>query len=212
MLALEKLVKGYKSFVKKDLQKHEMSYRTLAEDGQSPKIMMIGCCDSRVNPDLIFNTGPGDLFVVRNVANLIPPFEPDGGYHGTSAAIEFAVTGLGVQHIVVMGHSLCGGVRACCEHANGKNVEGLFIAKWTSLLNICAENVIREKPTLSIQDLSREVEQEGVKFSLSNLRAFPFVQERLASGTLHIHGAYFDVADAQLYALDPEQNVFVSVE
>ncbi len=209
MQSLQKLVKGYKSFLQTDAQTR---YRTLAESGQSPKIMMIGCCDSRVSPDLIFNTRPGDLFVVRNVANLVPPFEPDGGYHGTSAALEFAVTGLGIQHIVVMGHSQCGGVRACCEYIQGKQSNGLFIPQWTSMLNACAEKVRKSQPDISTDDLSRAVEFEGIRYSLGNLSHFPFVQERVASGALHIHGAYFELKNVQLYALNQDIDEFVAVE
>ncbi len=212
MQSLDKLVKGYKSFIKDNFQNNQGRYRSLAENGQAPRIMMIGCCDSRVNPDLIFNTRPGDLFVVRNVANLVPPFEPDGGHHGTSAAIEFAVTVLNVEHIVVMGHSLCGGVRACCEHAHGNTVKGLFIPQWTSILSSCTETVKKRSPHHSIEDFSRDVEMEGVKFSLSNLRQFPFIQERIESNTLHIHGAYFEIKEAQLYALDYESDHFIPIE
>lgn len=211
MQTLEKLVKGYKIFLKNDLQNYQERYRTLAEDGQSPKIMVIGCSDSRVNPDLIFNTKPGELFVVRNVANLIPPFEPDDNYHGTSAALEFAITGLSVQHIVIMGHSLCGGIKACCDHLEGQKSNSLFIGKWTSLLKDCARNVLCNDPALSSEELRNKVEQAAIIASLENLRGFPFVAERLTAGSLHIHGAYFDVRDAQLYALDQSSGAFVAV-
>lgn len=211
MQNLEKLVKGYKTFLKSNFPEHQERYRNLAEVGQAPKIMVIGCSDSRVNPDLIFNTKPGDLFVVRNVANLVPPFEPDDNYHGTSAAIEFAVTGLNVQHIVIMGHSLCGGVSACCAQLEGHNQTSLFIAKWTSLLKSCARGVLNKNPQLSPEELRNEVERAAIISSLENLRGFPFIEAGLANGTLQIHGVYFDVRDAQLYALDEDRGAFVAV-
>lgn len=212
MQNLTSLVKGYKTFLKNDFQDYQERYRNLADGGQSPKIMVIGCSDSRVNPDLIFNTKPGELFVVRNVANLIPPFEPDDNYHGTSAAIEFGVTGLNVQHIVIMGHSLCGGIKACCDQLEGQKSNSLFIGKWTSLLKDCARNVLRAEPALSSEELRNKVEQAAIITSLENLRDFPFVAERLAAGSLHIHGAYFDVRNAQLYALDQGSGKFMAVE
>lgn len=211
MQNLEKLIKGYKTFSKNELQDYQERYRNLAEVGQSPKIMVIGCSDSRVNPDLIFNTKPGELFVVRNVANLVPPFEPDDHYHGTSAALEFAITGLNVQHIVIMGHSLCGGIKACCDHIEGQGGKTLFIDTWMSLLRSCARNVLRNNPDLSSEDLRGKVEQAAIIASLGNLRSFPFVAERLAAGSLQIHGAYFDVRDAQLYALDQGCGEFMAV-
>lgn len=215
MIHLKQLVGGYKDFLNQNFQEHKERYRVLAEQGQHPKIMMIGCCDSRVNPDLIFNTLPGELFIVRNVANLVPPFEHDEAYHGTSAAIEFAVKGLGVEHIVVMGHSLCSGVKTCCQGVHSDNTEGLedllFIPKWTSILNDCAQNVLKETPDLSLDDLSHKVEKAGIRESLENLKAFPFVTHGIAKGNLHIHGAYFDIKEAQLYALDKETNHFLEI-
>lgn len=209
MKNLEKLVKGYKTFLKQDIRDR---YRDLAMRGQSPKIMVIGCSDSRVNPDFIFNTGPGDLFVVRNVANLVPPFEGGGGYHGTSAAIEFAVTVLGVEHIVIMGHSFCGGVKACCDHLDGVPAQGVFISQWTSILNECAADLRGLHPDVTIEELRHKVELDAIKRSLENLRGFPFIENRLQDGQLHIYGAYFDISDAQLFALDQESGEFVAVE
>lgn len=212
MKNLEKLVKGYKKFLEKDFHSHQERYRLLAEEGQAPKIMMIGCCDSRVNPDLIFKAKPGDLFVVRNVANLVPPFEPDDAYHGTSAAIEFAVTVLKIQHIVIMGHSLCGGVKACCDHLHGHEGQGLFIPQWTSILNQCAKSVLESHPDVPPEILHEKVEKAAVGASLENLKAFPFVHAAMEQGDLQIHGAYFDIRNAQLYAMDQGTGNFVPVE
>lgn len=210
MKNLEKLVHGYKRFLKVDFVDHETRYQTLADEGQSPKIMVIGCSDSRVNPDLIFNAKPGDLFVVRNVANLVPPYEPDDKHHSTSAALEFAVKALKVDHIVIMGHSLCGGVKACCDAVNGQSVDGEFIPRWTSLLHDCAREV-------QAQDLSGEafgvaVEKAAVRTSIKNLQSFPFVVDAMKERGMVLHGAYFDVSNAQLYALDHGTHKFMAVE
>ena len=208
MKNLEKLVSGYKNFLKEEDKER---YRALAE-GQSPKIMVVGCSDSRVNPDLIFNAQPGEIFMVRNVANLIPPFEIDEASHGTSAALEFAVKGLNVEHIVIMGHSFCGGVRACCDGVNGIEVSGQFVPKWTSILNDCAKSVQAENPDLSIDELSHRVEKAAIKNSLQNLKEFPFIVEAIEAGNLQIHGAYFDIKEAQLYALDKATDTFLAVD
>lgn len=209
MKNLKKLVGGYKEFLEKNYQAH---MRGLAEHGQSPKIMVIGCSDSRVNPELIFNTKPGDLFMVRNVANLVPPYESDDGHHGTSAALEFAVDVLGVQHIVVMGHSSCGGVKACCDKLHGHMIEGRFIRQWTSILNACAQEVKSANPDLPEGEFYTKVEQAAIAASLLNLEGFPFIKARLNSGDLMLHGAYFDIGSTQLYALDHDTHVFMPVE
>lgn len=212
MKNLENLVSGYKKFL---MQEDKDRYHSLAVDGQFPKIMVIGCSDSRVNPDLIFNARPGELFVVRNVANLVPPYEDDEAYHGTGAALEFAVKGLQVEHIVVMGHSLCGGVNACCRGVHGEGVEALkdftFIPTWTSILNDCAKEVLSQNPDIGIDALSHKVEHAAIRESLKNLRGFPFIADGLKDERLQIHGAYFDIKDAQVYALDKATDDFLPV-
>ncbi|MBI1300518.1 MAG: carbonic anhydrase [Alphaproteobacteria bacterium] len=211
MKDLQKLVTGYKTFISEEDRAH---FHKLATEGQFPKVMVIGCSDSRVNPDLIFHARPGDLFVVRNVANLVPPFEVDEASHGTSAALEFAVTGLHVEHIVVMGHSACGGVRACCDsvHNEAENPPGIFIPKWTSILSKCAEDVLHENPDIGIEDMATQVELAGIKSSLNNMKAFPFIQDAMKENKLQIHGAYFDIKEAQLYALDKQTDEFLPVD
>ncbi|MGH1456282.1 MAG: carbonic anhydrase [Alphaproteobacteria bacterium] len=210
MKNFEKLVSGYKRFLTHDFPDHEGRYQTLAADGQSPKIMVIGCSDSRVNPDLIFNSKPGDLFVVRNVANLVPPYQPDDKMHSTSAALEFAVKALKVDHIVVLGHSLCGGVKACCEAVSGGVVEGEFIPRWTSLLHDCAKGI--QQQNLPEDEFSTAVEKAAVETSIANLKTFPFVMEAKKERGMILHGAYFDVRNAQLYALDHGSHEFLAVE
>ncbi len=205
MKNIENLVRGYKESLSQDDKNH---YRSLAEDGQSPKIMVVGCSDSRVNPDHIFNAAPGELFVVRNVANLVPPFELDEASHGTSAALEFAVKGLNIEHIVIMGHSYCGGVRACCDGVKGIESSGMFVPKWTAILNDCAKTVLSENPDLDIDTLSHKVEQAAIKNSIENLKDFPFIVDGIKAGTLLIHGLYFDIKNAQLYGLDKQSGEF----
>lgn len=210
MKNLEKLVSGYKRFLDADFKDHATRYQTLAEQGQSPKVMVIGCSDSRVNPDMIFNTKPGDLFVVRNVANLVPPYEPDDKHHSTSAALEFAVKALKVNHIVIMGHSLCGGIKACCDAVNGQAVAGEFIPRWTSLLHDCAKDV--QTKNLEDEEFATAVEKAAIKTSIANLKSFPFVREAMEERGMILHGAYFDVSNAQLYALDHGTHEFMAVE
>ncbi|MEH3160287.1 MAG: carbonic anhydrase [Sphingomonas taxi] len=171
------------------------------KDGQSPKVMVIACSDSRVDPSQIFDTSPGEIFVVRNVANLAPPYEVGGGYHGVSAALEFAVTQLEVPEVVVMGHASCGGCKAALTHGfkEAKPGEGKFIADWVGMLDAARERVIAkhgEGP-----DASREMEHEAVRVSIANLRTFPFVAKREAQGTLKLRGAYFAIADGVLHVM-----------
>jgi carbonic anhydrase len=177
-------------------------YRELAVHGQTPETMVIGCCDSRVSPEVIFDVGPGELFVVRNVANLIPPYSPDNAYHGISSALEYAVTVLQVRHIVVLGHARCGGVQAFADDAAG----GEFIGKWISLLAPVAAEI--EAQSDEPEYLTR-LEQASILASLQNLQTFPFIRRRCESHTLALHGAYFDVASGELSALDAASRRFV---
>lgn len=204
------LVEGYRSFLEGRYPGEAERYRLLAEKGQSPETMVIACCDSRVDPATIFSAGPGELFVVRNVANLVPPCEPDLGHHGTSAAIEFAVLGLRVKTILVMGHAQCGGIRACLEGADRPSDPGSFIAKWMSIMEPARGEVLRVegKPPEAYQ---LDLEHNGIRHSIENLKSFPFVRERVADGRLALRGAYFDVATGRLLALDPESGGFEPV-
>jgi len=169
--------------------------------GQSPKVMVIACSDSRVDPMQIFDVAPGEIFAVRNVANLVPPFETTEGYHGVSAAIEFAVTQLEVPEVVVMGHGSCGGCAAALSGGfkHAERGEGGFISDWVGLLDEASERVkakFGDSP-----EATREMEQEAVRVSLANLRTFPFIQEREAAGTLKLRGAYFAIADGILHVM-----------
>jgi carbonic anhydrase len=194
------LVDGYHRFRTADLRRQHDRWLELRE-GQSPKVMVIACSDSRVEPAQIFDTLPGEIFVVRNVAALVPPFETNAGYHGVSAALEFAVTKLKVEEIVVMGHGACGGCNAALTDAfrDAAPGEGGFIASWVSILDDAREKV--KAAHGDGPDAAREMEYEAVRTSLANLRSFPFVRDALAEGTLALHGAYFALQDGQLRVL-----------
>lgn len=184
-------------------------HQRLAEEGQRPRAMIISCCDSRVDTVQMFGAEPGDLFVVRNVANLVPPYNPDHQHHGTSAAVEYAVTGLRVAHIVVVGHSNCGGVAACEAMCSGE-AEGVdetsFVGRWMEILRPGWEKVRAAQP--HPEDRQTALEQEAVRTSLANLMGFPFVRDALSAGRLSIHGAWIDIGKGELHGLDPETDRF----
>lgn len=207
MSVLSELVAGYHRFRSTGWVQQNERWSELAT-GQNPAVMVIACSDSRVDPSQIFDTSPGEIFVVRNVANLVPPFEVGGGRHGVSAALEFAVTQLNVSDIVVMGHGQCGGAKAslsrCFEHAPPG--EGGFIANWINLLDEARDRVVREYG--DHPDAIRALEMETVKVSIGNLRTFPCVPVREAAGKLRIHGAYFAIADGALHLLDQQSGAF----
>lgn len=205
------LLDGYRRFRTQSYPAQRARYDALA-GGQAPKTMLIGCSDSRVDPALIFDTEPGQVFVVRNVANLVPPYETGGGRHGVSAALEFAVTQLEVEDVVVMGHGGCGGVAASLSRRfeNADVGEGYFIAKWIDLLDAERDRIVAESsPDI---DRQRALELAAVKVSLANLRTFPCVREREKRGRLRLHGAYFAIAEGVLYVLDTETGQFKPIE
>ncbi len=177
-------------------------YGELATYGQSPDVMVVSCCDSRVDPETIFSAMPGELFVVRNVANLIPPYETSGTYHGVSAAIEFAVLNLRVKHVLVMGHASCGGIKAALDQNAARQTEAQFISKWMSMLEPARLNVLAGHQGSSRKDMEKALELEGIKTSLKNLRTFPFVAELENVGKLALHGAHFDIGTGTLSALN----------
>jgi len=203
----DRLIDGYRHFVEEGLGRERARWRALSA-GQSPKTMIIACSDSRVDPATIFSTAPGEIFVVRNVANLVPPFEIGGGRHGVSAALEFAVTQLEVAEVMVMGHGACGGVAAALsrtfEHARAG--EGGFIAHWIDLLDDARDRVIAEHGTGDAA--VHALELESVRVSLANLRTFPCIPEREAAGTLRLRGSYFALGEGILYLLDEATGAF----
>jgi len=204
-----RLLRGYAAFREQRLPQESSRYRVLADAGQRPRTMIVGCCDSRAAPETIFDAAPGELFVVRNVANLVPPYDPDGEYHGTSAAIEFGVMGLKVQNIVVLGHGRCGGVQAYMATRDGQG-DGLastdFIGKWITLI-APAEALICEDPT-ETTDAQRALEFASVRKAVANLRTFPTIRSLEEIGEIELHGAWFDISTGELYLLDPETGRF----
>ena len=204
------LIDGYQTFTAQRLPSEQSRYRELAERGQSPEVMVIGCCDSRVSPEVIFDAGPGELFVVRNVANLVPPYAPDGSAHGVSAALEFAVQVLRVKHIVVLGHAQCGGIKALASEDSAPLSPGDFIGKWMSLLEPTLEATRRGEDE-GFQDFLTRLEKKAVSTSLKNLMTFPCVEILAGRGKLHLHGAYFGVAMGSLSVLDQDTGEYHAV-
>jgi carbonic anhydrase len=197
------LLDGYQRFRTSEYRRHRERWEELSE-GQNPRVMVIACSDSRVDPAQVFDTVPGEIFVVRNVANLVPPFEEGGGRHGVSAALEFAVTQLEVPEIVVMGHGACGGVSAALSQRFKDAAPGAggFIDHWVDMLDEARDRIVArhgEGP-----EAVRALELETVRVSLVNLMTFPFVAERVTAGTLKLHGAYFAIADGVLHVMDAE--------
>jgi carbonic anhydrase len=205
------LADRYRRFKFRHFAPNQDHYEHLVDHGQSPEVMLVSCCDSRVDPETIFSAMPGELFVVRNVANLVPPYETTGRYHGVSAALEFAALNLRVKHIIVMGHSACGGVRACMEHDAAKQTEAAFIRNWMSLLDDAKARVMSRSSGEGLPALREALEQEGVRVSLQNLRTFPCIQILEGKGRIALHGAYFDIAAGSLSVLNQGTNEFVQV-
>src|SRR5665213_3311532 len=205
----KRLIDGYEAFTGGRLQAEQDRYRELAEHGQTPEIMVIGCCDSRCSPEMIFDARPGELFVVRNVGNLVPPFETGGSYHGVSAALEFGVAALKVKHIVILGHAQCGGVKAFADDAEPLT-PGDFIGKWMRLMTPAAEKV-GPRGARSAPDYLAALEQANVVNSLDNLMTFPRLSKLVERGSVILHGAYFGVASGDLSVLDKSTGKFVPV-
>jgi carbonic anhydrase len=196
----QRLLEGYRTFTTERLPTEQSRYRELSVRGQSPEVMVIGCCDSRVSPEVIFDAGPGELFVVRNIANLVPTYQPDSGTHGVSAALEYAVSVLKVKHIVVLGHAQCGGIRAFVDKIAPLS-EGDFIGKWMAQF-VKPGEVVEQRPHETMQDFVTRIEKAAVFRSIENLMTFPFVNSRVERGELLLHGAYFGVAEGSLFVLD----------
>jgi len=206
----QRLIDGYNAFAGGRLRCEQDRYRELAERGQQPEIMVIGCCDSRVSPEVIFDAHPGELFVVRNVANIVPPYAPDGQAHGVSAALEFGVGALRVKHIVVLGHAHCGGIKAYAEDAEPLS-PGDFIGKWMKLMRPAAEK-LGPRGDLSPADYLTRLEQANIANSLDNLMTFPRLAKLIDKGKIATHGAYFGVATGDLSVLDKASGEFARVE
>lgn len=201
----------YHRFKFRHFTHNQERYEELANEGQHPDTMIVSCCDSRCDPETIFSAMPGELFVVRNVANLVPPFETSGKYHGVSAALEFAALTLRVKDIVVLAHSGCGGVQACIDHEAIRQTEAQFIANWMSLLDESRDRLTVELANEPPEKLSSAMEHETVRTSLRNLRTFPCIEILERKGRISLHGAHFDIRTGLLTALNDATDEFTTV-
>ncbi|GFE64708.1 carbonic anhydrase [Litoreibacter roseus] len=205
------LIQRYHGWKATTFAENEAWHRKLAEEGQRPRAMVISCCDSRVHVTSIFGAEQGEFFIHRNIANLVPPYEPDGDHHGTSAAIEYAVESLGVAHIIVLGHSRCGGVQGCYDMCSGNAPElekkSSFVGRWMDILRPGFEGL----PDGSESERLEALEHASIRISLSNLTTFPFVRHAIEEGRLSLHGLYNDIAKGDLWALSTETDEFTAV-
>lgn len=206
------LVTRYHGWKATSYQENKGWYRRLATEGQRPRAMVISCCDSRVHVTSIFGADQGEFFIHRNIANLVPPFQPDGDHHGTSATVEYAVSVLKVSHLIVLGHSQCGGVEGCVDMCNGHAPEleakDSFVGRWMDILKPKFELVrdIEDK-----EEQLRQLEKQAVVASLENLMSFPFVDAAVKDGELSLHGLWTDIGEGGLQCYDPKLELFIQV-
>lgn len=213
-MALNRLLKGFADFRLGYYREHLDLFEKLATEGQSPKILIIGCADARVDPGILTQTRPGDIFTVRNIAAMVPPAQipPDQAQHGTSAAIEYAVRGLNVEHVVVLGHALCGGIAALVD-GEASAVAGYdYVSTWTAVARNVREVAVHDLAGRPREEVVRAVEQASVVNSVANLMGFPWLAERVAQGKLVVHAWWFNLTEGQLYAFNPDTAVFDAVK
>jgi len=208
LAAIEKLIAGYHRFRGGYFEENRERLADLAHLGQSPKVAIIACCDSRVDPSVITDSTPGDLFVIRNVANLVPPCEGKGDWHGTSAALQFAVCGLNVDHIIVLGHARCGGIRSLLEEQDSSN-EDEFISSWMSIVDEAREQALAKDELKTLDEQAHACELDAIKISLRNLQTFPWIRERVEQNRLQLHGWYYDMTLGDLLHFDDNHNDYV---
>lgn len=211
---LDALVAGFRRFRSGAYRRQRERYDALACKGQNPRVMVIACCDSRVDPSIVFDAAPGEMFVLRHIAALVPPCERDGKHHSASAAIEFAVTQLEVSDIVIFGHGGCGGIAASLSRRfdSAPECDGGFIRNWMEIVAPARDRVAEAAAMSADIDAQRALELAAIRLSIGNLRSFPFVAERERAARLRLHGAFFDIADGCLRLLDPEAGHFVAVD
>lgn len=205
----EELIAGYQNFKRGRYDAER--YRSLAREGQSPRTMVIACCDSRSAPETIFDAGPGELFVLRNIANMVPPYEPDAQFHGTSSALEFAVQSLKVSSVVVMGHGRCGGIQAALHPSDKPLSPGDFIGHWMRLLAPAAE-AVSENALMTPVERQTALERISIRYSIANLRTFPWLRAMEEAGKLTLYGAWFDISTGELWVMDRTSGDFVRPE
>lgn len=206
MSSPRRLIEGFARFRERHFAEDDALFRGLVEQGQTPKILVVACCDARVDPALVLDCSPGDLFVIRNVANLVPPAENQGHYHGTSAALEFGVRKLNVGHIIVLGHAHCGGIHALLEGDLQK--DDAFVSQWMGIAGAARERVSREFAEIGSAARQRACEQQAILVSLDNLMTFPWIRDRVEQGKLELHGWYFDIERGELLGYDAADRRF----
>ncbi len=206
MSSPEQLIAGFKRFREHSFADDNARFRDLVQFGQTPSTLVVGCCDSRVDPALILDCAPGDLFVIRNVANLVPPAENQGHYHGTSAALEFGVRNLAVQHIIVLGHAQCGGIHALLE--GGVAGDDSFISEWMTIADAARQQIERQYAGARSEARHRACEKQAILVSLKNLMTFSWIRDRVEQGSLALHGWYFDIERGELLGFNPASGVF----
>lgn len=202
---MDALIAGYRRFRAGYYEQNHERFERLGAKGQKPNYMIIGCADSRVDPSINFDTGPGDVFMVRNVANVVPPYAPDSDHHGTSAALEFAMKGLEIPNIVILGHAKCGGIAALVDKEPGDAPSNDFLDLWMSVARPARRAAFKAAEAVGVADDRDKVcvlcEQENVRIGLKNLMTFPWIAERVNAGTTKLHGLYFDITKGELHRL-----------
>lgn len=198
MTSIEKLISSARAYRSKRFIQDQPLYDRLVREGQSPSIMMIACSDSRVDPSIIFDSEPGQIFMVRNVASLVPPYTPDSGCHGTSAALEFGVRALEVEYIVVLGHGHCGGVRALLTGDEDSGSASDFIGSWLTCAADVRNQLLEDAEGVPQEELARRLEIETVRMSVQNLLTFPWIEDRVRKGATQLFGWHFDIAEGVL--------------
>jgi len=204
------LIDGFRKFRRKYFVLEKDLYLNLSSEGQSPKTLLIACSDSRVDPAILLSAEPGDLFVIRNVANLVPPYEEGGGHHGTSAAIEFAVKALKVENVIVLGHAQCGGIAALAAGPSEAD-SGSFIRKWVTIADEARDKALQKVPIHDFKRFCHCCELEAIVVSLKNLKTFPFIQKRLKEGSLVLSGWYFDLEEGKLWEYSEKGEKFIEL-
>ena len=206
--SIERFIAGYHRFRSGYYEENRERLNELAREGQSPRIAIVACCDSRVDPAVITDSNPGDMFVIRNVANLVPPYEAAGSWHGTSAALQFAVCGLEVEHLVVMGHAQCGGIRALLEKDESEEQGDHFIASWMSIADEAKQHVLHDASLHSFDDRLHACELSSIEISLKNLMTFSWIREKVEQGKLELHGWYYDIRTGEVLHFDRDRQSF----
>lgn len=209
--ATENLIRGFLRFRERHFESNDNLYQQLVQYGQTPSTLVVACCDSRVDPALVLDCAPGDLFVIRNVANLVPPQEDRAGHHGTTAAIQYGVINLGVQHIIVLGHAHCGGINTLVK-TGGVSNPGSYIDDWMCLVESARAEVMAEMPDAPLEDQIHACEKRAILVSLRNLMTFPWVKDRVEQGTLTLHGWYFDIERGELLEYHPASGRFEAIK